>query len=67
MLPQYKGAVIVYNNIIKPVFLKHESTIDAALNAIDNKSDINIDNKTKIVEATSVVLEATAVTTDNNK
>lgn len=32
MLPQFKGSVVVYENIIQPAFAKHESTIDAALN-----------------------------------
>jgi hypothetical protein len=35
MLPQYNGATVVYNSLIKPVFLKHESAIDEALNALD--------------------------------
>jgi len=38
MLPQYNGATVVYNSLIKPVFLKHESAIDQALNALDPSS-----------------------------
>ena len=32
------GANVIYINAIKPVFNKHESEIDAALNSIDPKS-----------------------------
>ena len=48
MTPQYKGAKIVYNTAIKPVFQKHESAIDAALNALDPQAVIDT-----AVEATS--------------
>lgn len=33
MLPQYKGSVVIYENVIKPQFIKHQSKINAALNA----------------------------------
>jgi receptor expression-enhancing protein 5/6 len=32
MLPRYKGAQMVYDTIIKPLFKQHGSAIDAALN-----------------------------------
>lgn len=38
MLPQYKGAAKVYEFAIKPLVLRHESTIDAALNNVDPKA-----------------------------
>ncbi len=38
MLPQYKGAQIIYDTVIKPSFLKHENTIDDALNAFSTKA-----------------------------
>jgi hypothetical protein len=34
------GANVIYKNIIQPIFNKHESDIDAALNSIDAKSVI---------------------------
>lgn len=47
MLPQYKGAEWTYTHVIKPVFLKHESTIDAALNATDPKKVVeSVDKST---------------------
>lgn len=46
MLPQYKGAELVYLQVIKPIFLKHESTIDAALNSADPKAAVE-SNKNK--------------------
>jgi receptor expression-enhancing protein 5/6 len=36
MIPKFKGAKTVYENLIKPIFLKHESNIDAALNSVNN-------------------------------
>jgi receptor expression-enhancing protein 5/6 len=46
MLPKYKGAEWVYVNIIKPNFLKHINSIDAALNSVDPKEAVN-ENKDK--------------------
>ncbi len=43
MLPQYKGAAYVYEHAIKPLFLKHESTIDAALNGANPKDVVEKD------------------------
>lgn len=37
MLPQYKGAHIIYVNVIKPLFDKHSATIDEALNSFSSK------------------------------
>lgn len=34
------GANVIYKNVIQPIFNKHESDIDAALNSIDAKSVI---------------------------
>jgi hypothetical protein len=34
------GANVIYKNILQPIFNKHESDIDAALNSIDAKSVI---------------------------
>jgi receptor expression-enhancing protein 5/6 len=45
MLPQYKGASKVYEMVVKPVVLKHESVIDAALNNVDPKAVL--EGKTK--------------------
>lgn len=41
MIPKYEGAKVVYNVVIKPVFQKHESAIDAALNAMNPEHLIN--------------------------
>ena len=41
MVPKYQGAKIVYPTVIKPVFEKHESAIDAALNALDPQAVID--------------------------
>jgi receptor expression-enhancing protein 5/6 len=41
MIPKYQGAKIVYSNVIKPLFQKHESAIDAALNALDPQAAID--------------------------
>ena len=41
MIPKYRGAVQVYNSVIQPLFKKHESAIDAALNAINPHAVIN--------------------------
>jgi receptor expression-enhancing protein 5/6 len=41
MLPKYQGAKVVYTTVIKPLFQKHESAIDAALNALDPQAAIN--------------------------
>lgn len=38
---QCTGANVIYKNIIQPIFNKHESEIDAALNSIDAKSVID--------------------------
>ncbi len=45
MLPQYKGAAKVYELVIKPTFLKHESVLDAALNSIDPKAVVDEKDK----------------------
>lgn len=37
MLPKYKGARVVYDGAVKPMFLKHVSAIDAALSSMDSK------------------------------
>ena len=34
----FTGANLIYKSIIQPIFNKHESDIDAALNSIDPKS-----------------------------
>lgn len=39
MLPQYKGAQFVYENVIKPIFKQHETAIDAALNNSQKKKE----------------------------
>jgi receptor expression-enhancing protein 5/6 len=41
MLPKYQGAKVVYTTVIKPLFQKHESAIDAALNALDPQAAIS--------------------------
>jgi len=41
MLPKYKGAEWAYTNVIKPYFLRHINTIDAALNSADPKQAVN--------------------------
>jgi receptor expression-enhancing protein 5/6 len=41
MIPKYQGAKIVYNAVIKPAFQKYESSIDAALNAVDPRTAID--------------------------
>lgn len=41
MIPKYQGAKIVYNSVIKPIFDKHESAIDAALNALNPQEAID--------------------------
>ncbi len=45
MLPQYKGAAKVYELVIKPTFMKHESVLDAALNSIDPKAVVDEKDK----------------------
>ena len=37
MLPNYNGANAIYQAVIKPTFLRHESTIDEALNSFSTK------------------------------
>lgn len=44
MLPRFMGAKVVYENVIKPQFMKHQSAIDAALDSVttgsvDSKKD----------------------------
>ncbi len=39
MSPKYNGATIVYENIIRPHFLKHQSAIDQVLNSAVNSSE----------------------------
>jgi hypothetical protein len=39
-LTSHSGANVIYKNILQPIFNKHESDIDAALNSIDAKSVI---------------------------
>eukprot|EP01038_Epipyxis_sp_PR26KG_P011160 gene11160-14974_t len=41
MLPQYNGAKMIYDAAIRPLFLKHENTIDAALKSVDTKKVID--------------------------
>ncbi len=41
MIPKYQGAKVVYSAVIKPIFEKHESAIDAALNAFNTQETIN--------------------------
>lgn len=41
MIPKYQGAKIVYTNVIKPIFEKHESAIDRALNAFNPQETID--------------------------
>jgi len=38
MLPNYRGANVVYLNVIKPLFLKHSNSIDEALNSFSGKA-----------------------------
>lgn len=41
MIPKYQGAKTVYTTVIKPIFQKHESAIDAALNALDPQAAVD--------------------------
>jgi len=41
MIPKYQGAKFVYTNVLKPLFDKHESAIDAALNALSPQDAID--------------------------
>jgi receptor expression-enhancing protein 5/6 len=37
MLPQYEGAKWAYNTLIRPVYLSHQTALDAALSSATNK------------------------------
>ncbi|KAJ1438361.1 receptor accessory protein 6 [Ochromonadaceae sp. CCMP2298] len=50
MIPKYNGALVVYNNVLKPAFKMHESAIDSALNAIDPTAAMDAINKEKPTE-----------------
>jgi len=40
-VPKFHGAQIVYNNIIKPQFDKHSSSIDAAISSLSSKEGMD--------------------------
>jgi receptor expression-enhancing protein 5/6 len=47
MLPQYKGSIWVYDNIVKPYVVNHISKLDAALSSSDPQAKVNAADKTK--------------------
>ena len=45
-MPNTRGAVVIYNKVVKPVFLKYESKLEKGVNKIMKKGE-EITQKTK--------------------
>ncbi len=61
MIPTYNGANVIYQTLIKPLFDKHGSAIDEALNSFSSKITSASSKKGASTKPVPVVVEATAV------
>lgn len=69
MIPKYNGAQIIYDTVLKPIFLKHESAIDSALGKLDSATGATAATATATaaaVASATPVVEATVETSESS-